>query len=220
MAYRLRADPGPDLRSGNGRVVGVDLGVAVSAALSTGELLPAPDRTAGRRKGRESCNGGSPVPTGLQPRRQGERAIAKLKPTRERDRRKDWVEKTSTDLARRFDLIRVEDLDVQAKTRTRAAPPSSRVSESPRNAGSTAVSAERLRPAPPRLEHKACSRSSQSRPHTRRNMLRVRARRTRKPQESSGVRVRSLHAGRCNADVNAAGNIAAGRAVTARGDRQ
>jgi transposase len=31
----------------------------------------------------------------------------------ESDRRKDWVEKTSTDLARRFDVIRVEDLNVK-----------------------------------------------------------------------------------------------------------
>jgi transposase len=33
-------------------------------------------------------------------------AIARVK-AREADRRKDWVEKTSTDLARRFDVIRV-----------------------------------------------------------------------------------------------------------------
>ena len=33
--------------------------------------------------------------------------VARLK-ARERDRRKDWVEKTSTDIARRFDVIRVE----------------------------------------------------------------------------------------------------------------
>ncbi|WP_369809393.1 RNA-guided endonuclease InsQ/TnpB family protein [Frankia sp. QA3] len=36
---------------------------------------------------------------------------------REVDRRKDWVEKTSTDLARRYDLIRVEDLPVGTMTR-------------------------------------------------------------------------------------------------------
>ena len=33
---------------------------------------------------------------------------------RETDRRRDWVEKTTTDLARRFDTIRVEDLKVRA----------------------------------------------------------------------------------------------------------
>lgn len=44
-------------------------------------------------------------------------AIAKLK-ARERDRRKDWVEKTSTDLARRFGVIAVEDLKIANMTRS------------------------------------------------------------------------------------------------------
>ncbi|NED52266.1 transposase, partial [Micromonospora aurantiaca] len=44
-------------------------------------------------------------------------AIARLK-ARETDRRKDWVEKTTTDLARRFDVIAVEDLNVAAMTRS------------------------------------------------------------------------------------------------------
>jgi len=43
--------------------------------------------------------------------------IARLK-ARESDRRKDWVEKTSTDLARRFDFIRVENLKIQNMTRS------------------------------------------------------------------------------------------------------
>ena len=38
-------------------------------------------------------------------------AIARLR-VRERDRRKDWAEKTSTDIVRRFDLIRIEDLQI------------------------------------------------------------------------------------------------------------
>ena len=45
---------------------------------------------------------------------------------REVGRRKDWTEKTSTDLARRFDVIRVEDLNIRGMTRsakgTREAP--------------------------------------------------------------------------------------------------
>jgi transposase len=44
-------------------------------------------------------------------------AIAKLK-AREADRRKDWVEKTSTDLARRFGVIAVEDLKIANMTRS------------------------------------------------------------------------------------------------------
>ena len=41
-------------------------------------------------------------------RRKVRTAIARLA-AREADRRKDWAEKTSTDLARRFDVIRIED---------------------------------------------------------------------------------------------------------------
>ncbi|MEX5638163.1 RNA-guided endonuclease TnpB family protein, partial [Parafrankia sp. FMc2] len=106
--------PVPD----TGGVVGVDRGVAVSAALSTGELL--------------SCPGLRPKETErllrLQRRfarsRRGSNRRARLRAriarvrAREADRRKDWVEKTSTDLARRFALIRVEDLRIGAMTRS------------------------------------------------------------------------------------------------------
>jgi putative transposase len=44
-------------------------------------------------------------------------AIARLK-ARETDRRKDWAEKASTDIARRFDVIRVEDLQIRNMTRS------------------------------------------------------------------------------------------------------
>jgi IS605 OrfB family transposase len=35
-----------------------------------------------------------------------------------RDRRKDWTEKVSTDIARRFDVIMVEDLQIRNMTRS------------------------------------------------------------------------------------------------------
>ena len=44
-------------------------------------------------------------------------AIARLR-ARERDRRTDWAEKVSTDIARRFDVIRVEDLQIGNMTRS------------------------------------------------------------------------------------------------------
>ena len=43
--------------------------------------------------------------------------IARLR-ARERDRRKDWAEKVSTGIARRFGLIRVEDLKIAGITRS------------------------------------------------------------------------------------------------------
>src|ERR1700722_1477241 len=93
--------PTPVPAPGNGQVVGIDRGVAVSAALSTGQPLHAPARTArgSNRRGRAKY------------------AIARLR-ARETDRRKDWAEKTSTDLTRRFDLIRVEDLQIKNMTRS------------------------------------------------------------------------------------------------------
>src|SRR5689334_10166921 len=44
-------------------------------------------------------------------------ALARLR-ARETDRRKDWAEKASTDIVRRFDLIRVEKLQIQEMTRS------------------------------------------------------------------------------------------------------
>ncbi|MEV4179206.1 transposase [Nonomuraea sp. NPDC049709] len=90
-------------------VVGVDRGVAVSAALSTGELLNAP----GLRETEKACllrlwRKLARARRGSRRRGRVKAAIAKLK-AREADRRKDWVEKTSPDLARRFDVIAVED---------------------------------------------------------------------------------------------------------------
>ncbi|MDT5104009.1 MAG: putative transposase [Mycobacterium sp.] len=90
----------------------------MSAALSTGELLHSPGLTQGESKRLKvlqqrlaRCKRGS------NRRERTKRAIAKLK-ARERDRRKDWVEKSSADLARRFDVIRIEALEVRAMTRS------------------------------------------------------------------------------------------------------
>jgi putative transposase len=44
-------------------------------------------------------------------------AMARLR-AREADARKDWAEKASTGIARRFDLIRVEDLQIRNMTRS------------------------------------------------------------------------------------------------------
>jgi transposase len=111
------AIPPPVPAPGSGEVVGVDRGVTVSAALSTGELLTCPGlsqteqarlKCLQRRLAR--CRRGS------NRRLRAKAAIAKLH-ARAGDRRKDWVEKTSTDLARRFDVIRVEDLRITPMTR-------------------------------------------------------------------------------------------------------
>ena len=103
---------------GDDSVVGIDRGVAVSAALSTGELLCAPGLRIGEtvrlrrlQQRLARARGGS------HRRARTKLAIARLR-ARETDRRRDWVEKTSTDVAHRFATIRVEDLDVRAMTRS------------------------------------------------------------------------------------------------------
>jgi putative transposase len=103
---------------GNGQVVGVDRGVTVAAALSTGELLTVAGlRPAERRRLRLLERRKSRQRKGSRRRERTRLAAVRLK-AREADRRRDWIEKTSTDLARRFDLICVEDLDLRAMTRS------------------------------------------------------------------------------------------------------
>ncbi len=91
----------PDAIAGPGtrEVVGVDRGVAVSAALSTGEMLNCPQPSPGRhRRLRLLQRRLARARPGSNRRAQLKSAIARLK-AREADARKDWAEKLSTDLA-------------------------------------------------------------------------------------------------------------------------
>ena len=112
------AIPGPVPAPGNGQVVGIDRGVAVSAALSTGEMLRVPGLRA-RERHRLGRLQRKLARAGRGSNRRGavRLAIARLK-ARETGRRKDWAEKASTDIARRFDVICVEDLNIGAMVRS------------------------------------------------------------------------------------------------------
>jgi putative transposase len=208
--------PGPE----DGSVVGVDRGVAVSVALSSGELL----RVAGFRAGEnkrlrrlQQCL--ARAPRGSNRRARTKPAIARLR-AREVDRRRDWVEKTSTDVARRFDTIRVEDPDVRAMTRsargTRECPGTSVAQKRGLNreihrqgwgllvARLKHKASGRVKFVPAAYTSQRCSYCGHVAPENRKSQAVFRC-------VACGV-------GPCNADVNAARNIAAGRAVTARGD--
>jgi putative transposase len=110
--------PAPVPVPGTGEAVGIDRGVVITAALSTGEKLHCPGMTVRERaRLRKAERRKARAPKG-SPRQQAERRqIARLR-AREADRRKDWCEKTSTDLARRFDMIRFEDLNIRNMTRS------------------------------------------------------------------------------------------------------
>jgi putative transposase len=115
IAFALVPEPIP--APGAGQVVGVDRGVTVAVALSTGEMTSPAGlsmKEAGRllRLQRRLAR----AARGSNRRRKVRTLVAGLK-ARDGDRRKDWVEKTSTDLARRFDVVRVENLHVKAMTR-------------------------------------------------------------------------------------------------------
>jgi transposase len=112
------AIPAPIPAPGTGKAVGIDRGVVITAALSTGEKLHCPGLT-GRERARlrKAERRMARAPRG-SPEQRAERAhIARLR-AREADRRRDRYEKTSTGLARRFDLIRFEDLRIKTMTRS------------------------------------------------------------------------------------------------------
>jgi putative transposase len=212
------AIPPPIPAPGTGEVVGVDRGVAVSAALSTGELLTVPGlrpaeqrrlRLLERRLARAKRRSGR--------RRRVKVAIARLK-ARETTRRRDWVEQTSTNLARRFDMIYVEDLNVQAMTRSargttenpgRNVKAKAGLNRGIRTAGWGKLITRLEHKAPGRVEKVAAAYTSQ-----RCSVCGHIAAESRKSQALFAC-VACGHTG--NADVNAARNIAAGHAVTARG---
>jgi transposase len=204
---------------GNGEVVGVDRGVAVSVALSTGELLKTPRlRPAEQRRLRLLERRRERQRKGSRRRERTKLTIARLR-AREADRRRDWTEVTSTDLARRFDLICVENLDVRAMTRsakgTLQRPGRGVRHKAGLNRGILASGWGRL---VDRLEDKASGRVQKvAAAYTSQtcNACGHVARESRESQPS----FRCVACGhRAHADVNAARNIAAaGQVVAARG---
>jgi putative transposase len=216
FAHVPDAIPGP----ADGSVIGVDRGVAVSAALSTGELLHTPSLTPGEQiRLRRLQQHLARAKRGSNRRQRTKVAIARIK-AHESDRRRDWVEKTTTDLARRFDTIRVEELDVRAMTRSaRGTVEHPGVGVARKRGLNRAISRQGWGQLVARLNHKApgrlqrvpaaytsqrCSACGHVAPENRKNQ--------------AVFACVACKAGPCNADVNAARNIAAGRAVPAQGD--
>jgi putative transposase len=194
--------PGQIEGPGDGSIVGVDRGVALTLACSDGTTYTAPKATDGHRAARRL----SRAKRGSKRRKQAKHRLAVAK-VRDGDRRKDFVEKASTDLARRFDVVRVEDLEVKHMVR-----------KGPRKRGLNRAIAEqgwsmfaqrlgdkighRLERVPAAYTSQRCSCCGHVDGASRESQARFRC-------TSCGYND--------NADVNAAKNIAAGHAVTARG---
>jgi putative transposase len=216
VAFAVVPEPVP--APGTGEAVGIDRGVAVSAALSTGELLHVPGLSVPeRRRLRRLERRLARALRGSNRRARVRLATARLK-ARARDRRKDWAEKTSTDIAGRFDVIRVEDLYITNMTRSAKGT----VEEPGRNVRAKAglnrgILGSGWGLLVRRLQDKAPGRVEKVRPAYTSQRCSACGHIAAGSRESQAL-FRCVACGyACNADVNAARNIAAGHAVTARG---
>jgi putative transposase len=216
VAFAVVPEPVP--APGTGEAVGIDRGVAVSAALSTGELLHVPGLSVPeRRRLRRLERRLARARRGSNRRARVRLATARLK-ARARDRRKDWAEKTSTDIAGRFDVIRVEDLYITNMTRSAKGA----VEEPGRNVRAKAglnrgILGSGWGLLVRRLQDKAPGRVEKVRPAYTSQRCSACGHIAAGSRESQAL-FRCVACGyACNADVNAARNIAAGHAVTARG---
>jgi transposase len=154
---------------------------------------------------------------GSNRRRREKHAIARLR-ARETDRRKDWVEKTSTNVARRFDVIRVENLNVKRMTRSAKGTASSPGRNVRQKAGlNQGILRSGWGLLISRLEEKAPGRVEKIQPAYTSQRCSACGQVDRSSRESQAVFRCTACSFACNADVNAARNIAAGYAVTARG---
>jgi transposase len=157
---------------------------------------------------------------GSNRRRKVRTLIGGLK-SRDADRRKDWVEKTTTGFARRFEVIRVENLNVKGMTCTargtmekpgRNVAQKAGLNRGILKSGWGLLVTGLEQKAPGRVEKVKAAYTSQTC-----NACEHIAAQSRKSQ-AAFVCVACGH--RADADVNAARNIAAGHAVAARGDRR
>jgi putative transposase len=199
-------------------VVGIDRGVAASATLSTGQMLLVPRLSPRRqRRLRRLQRRLARASRGSNRRGRVKLAVARLR-ARETDVRKDWAEKSSTDIARRFNLIRVEDLRIADMTRS-ARGTAGNPGRSVR--AKSGLNREIMRSGwgllVRRLEEKAPGRVEKVNPVYTSQRCSACGHIAAESRKSQALFACVACTFACNADVNAARNIAAGHAVSARG---
>lgn len=120
IAFAVIPDPveGP----GTGEVTGIDRGVTVTAALCDGRKLNCPQLTVKERAQVRKHQRRAARAKKDSPQKAAEYAKAARLRAREANRRKDWCEKTSTMLARCYDLVRFEKLNIKTMTRSAKEP--------------------------------------------------------------------------------------------------
>jgi transposase len=201
--------PGP----GTGQIAGIDRGVKLTLALSDGTTYQAPRPMDVTRLQRRLAR----RQRGSNRRQRAKLRLARIR-ARDADRRKDWAEKASTAIASRYDLIRIEDLRIADMTRSAAGTLDEPGTNVAAKAGlNRLILAQGWGLFARRLGDKAPGRVEKISPAYTSQTCSQCKRRDREARESQAV-FRCRACGYCgNADVNAARNIAAGHAVTARG---
>jgi putative transposase len=197
--------PGPS----TGEVVGIDRGVAVTLALSDGRTYQAPADQDVKRLQRRLAR----AKRGSVRRAKVKARLARLH-ARNADARRDWAEKASTEIARRYDLIRLKNLDVGRMTRSARGTTERPGHHVHHKAG---LNASILRSGwsmfASRLEHKARGRVEKVDPaYTSQRCSRCGTVDREARESQAAFRCRSCGY-RANADHNAARNIAAGHAA-------
>jgi transposase len=193
----------------DGSIVGIDRGVAVTLALSDGAtyqgLVPLPIKRQARALSR--CTRGS------NRRKRAKLRLARVH-ARNADRRKDWAEKASTDIARRYDTIRIEDLKVANMVRSARGT----LAQPGRNVGQKAGLNRSILAAgwslfATRLHQKAAGRVEKVNPAYSSQRCSVCGHVDANSRQSQALFACTACGYTSNADLNAAQNIAAGQAV-------
>jgi putative transposase len=203
------AVPAPIPGPATGEVVGIDRGVTVTLALSDGHTYQAPTDRDVRRLLRRLAR----AKRGSNRRAKVKARLVRLH-ARNADARRDWAEKASTEIARRYDLIRIEDLDVGRMTRSArgtVARPGRHVGQKAGLNGSILRSGWGMFAT--RLEDKARGRVEKvNAAYTSQRCSRCGTVDREARESQAAFRCRSCGYG-ANADLNAARNIVAGHAV-------
>lgn len=198
---------------GDGSVVGIDRGVTVTLALSDGAAHRAPTPRSTARLQRRLCRA-----------KRGSTRRARLKArlarrhARNTDTRKDFIEKASTEIARTYDLIRIEDLRVASMTRSARGTLEARGRNVRAKAGlNRSILAAGWSMFATRLEQKAPGRVERIDPAFTSQRCSGCGHVDANSRKSQALFACTACGMTSNADLNAARNIAAGHAVTARG---
>lgn len=212
------AKPDPVAGPGTGEVVGIDRGITVSVATSTGELLRVPRLSQARQKRLRRLQRSLARSTRGSNRHARIKAQAARLRARQTDICKDWCEKTSTEMARGFDLIRIEDLKISNMTRSArgsAHQPGKNVRQ--KSGLNSEILASGWGLLIRRLDEKAPGRVERINPAYTSQRCSSCGHIAAESRKSQALFSCVACGYTCNADLNAARNIAAGHAVTARG---